>query len=146
MMHPLAFRKAGISDWESIAALLQSAALPLDGAREHLDGFVLAVRGESLVGCAGLERRPRTGLLRSVAVEESERGSGLGQALVGRVLDQARGMGMRQVVLLTETARDYFPKFGFRESTRAQAPVEALESLEFKTACGESAVVMILDL
>lgn len=140
------FRSAGPSDWNEIARLLQHAKLPLEGVAEHLDGFVLATRGEILLGCAALERYQTAGLLRSVAVQEDARGTGIGQRLVRRILDQARGRGLQRVVLLTETARDYFPRFGFREITRAEVPAEARESVEFKTACSESAVAMIVDL
>jgi amino-acid N-acetyltransferase len=116
--------------------------LPLDGAQEHLPHFVLALRGDEIAGCAGLERYAETGLLRSVAVREAERGMGLGQELTRRVLDAARESGVRQVILLTETARDFFTRFGFRQISRADVPVEALASVEFQTACPESATVM----
>jgi N-acetylglutamate synthase-like GNAT family acetyltransferase len=140
------YRNATLSDWTNIAALLESAGLPLDGARDHLDGFVVATRDDRVVGCAGLERRPTTGLLRSVAVSAGARGAGIGEALVRQVLARARAAGLGQVVLLTETAREYFPRFGFREAARAEAPAEVLESVEFKTACPDSAAMMLLDL
>jgi len=138
----LTFRHATAQDWDRISTLLQSANLPLDGVREHLPHFVLALRGGEIVGCAGLERYAETGLLRSVAVREAERGAGLGQELTRRVLDAARESGLKQVVLLTETAREFFPKFGFAEISRADVPAEALASVEFQTACPESATVM----
>lgn len=146
MSRETTFRRASASDWDGIAALLQSAALPIEGAREHLEGFVLAAEGEALVGCAAIERYQGTGLLRSVAVEEAARGTGIGKALVEQVLAQARQAGLRRIVLLTETAAGYFPRFGFRAIARSQVPAEALESVEFKTACCESAAAMMMEL
>lgn len=139
-------RNAADSDWEPVATLLQSANLPLDGAHDHFRNFVVATRDDEIVGCAGLERYGGVGLLRSVAVTEALRGTGLGKQLTQQVLDQARANGVKQVILLTETAPAFFPKFGFQTITRAEVPAPALESVEFKTACCESAVVMTVRL
>lgn len=142
----IAFRSASPSDWHNVSNLLQSAKLPLDGVEEHITDFLVAVRGDHLVGCAALERYDSTGLLRSLAVTEAERGTGLGKELVQRILNAARGDGIKQMVLLTETARGFFPRFGFREITRAEVPPPALASVEFRTVCPQSATVMMVDL
>jgi amino-acid N-acetyltransferase len=140
-------REALPEDWTNIAGLLQSAGLPLVGAERHLSGFVLAFRGDQLAGCAALERYGSTALLRSVAVAESERGQGLGKTLVQHLLAQARYEGIQNIVLLTETAGDFFPRFGFRVISRTDAPAPALASAEFQTnCCPVSAMVMQLDL
>lgn len=139
----LSYRRARESDWAAVAALLREASLPLDGAQDHLTDFWLAFKHSTLVGCAGLERYGTVGLLRSVAVRELFRGQGLGQALTERVLSQAKHEGLQQVVLLTETAQGFFPKFGFAPIGRAQVPPPALASVEFTTACPESALVMM---
>ncbi len=136
-------REATKADWPKIAALLARADLPLAGAEDHLSGFVVAVRGEEVLGCAGLERYGTTGLLRSVAIEAAERGLGLGERLVRRILQQAEVLGIDQVVLLTETAGDYFPRFSFRTIARNEAPAPALSSVEFTSLCPESATVML---
>jgi len=69
---------------EALRAALSAAGLPLDGAAEHLADFIIAERDRTIVGCAAVERYGDAGLLRSVAVAESERGHGLGAALVER--------------------------------------------------------------
>ncbi|HZJ70895.1 MAG TPA: GNAT family N-acetyltransferase, partial [Planctomycetota bacterium] len=72
-------------------ALLAAAGLPADDVSEAgLEGFVVAVRGERIVGAAGLELHGDAGLLRSVAVAGDERGAGLGSALVARHRDRAQ--------------------------------------------------------
>ena len=144
-MNEIVFRNAAPSDWHQIAQLLQSADLPLDGAQEHIANFVLAYNAEKLIGCAGLEVYGECGLLRSVAVEEEERGKGLGIKLTDEILKRAKENRLRSVVLLTETAQNFFPKFRFRVIRREDAPAPVKESVEFKGACPDSAVTMQLD-
>src|SRR2546430_17084474 len=105
-------RRATPHDWPMITALLATAALPLGGAQAHLSDFFLAFRDDVLIGSAGLERYGDTALLRSVAVAVSERGHGLGRALVQQALAYAASLGVRQLVLLTTTAADFFLRLG----------------------------------
>ena len=137
-------RRATPNDWARVAELLVSASLPLDGAREHASEFIVAERDGVLVGCAAVERYGIAGLLRSVAVAPSERGKGTGAALVAGCLDAARANGITTVVLLTTTAEDYFPRFGFERTDRSVVPEEVRESAEFRGACPASATVMQL--
>lgn len=145
-MNQITFRNAKSSDWNRIAQLLQEAKLPLDGAYDHLDHFVLAIKDESVIGCAGLEVYGEYGLLRSVAVSAEERGKRLGIKLVRQILDRAQEDHIHTIILLTETAQNFFPKFGFRVIRREESPAPVKESVEFKGACCEAAVAMQLDL
>ncbi len=140
------FRPATLADWPGIVDLLTGAHLPLDGAKDHVSGFILAFRGDGLVGAAALERYADAGLLRSVAVAEGERATGLGQELVRRLLDQAHAGGVTSIALLTTTAERFFPRFGFRPVTRDQVPEAVKVSVEFQGACPASSTVMLLDL
>jgi amino-acid N-acetyltransferase len=137
-------RQATPHDWPKIAALLATADLPLAGAEARLSDFFLAYRDDVLIGSVGLEQYGDTALLRSVAVASVERGHGLGQALVQQALDYAASLGVRQVVLLTTTAVDFFLRFGFQPVGRADVPLAAQASLEFQEACPASATVMSL--
>jgi amino-acid N-acetyltransferase len=137
-------RRATSHDWPGLATLLTIADLPLAGAEAHLSDFFLAFRDDVLIGSAGLERYGDTALLRSVAVAVPERGHNLGQALVQQVLAYAASLEVRQVVLLTTTAADFFLRFGFRPISRAEFPVEAQASVEFQEACPASATAMSL--
>ncbi|HYF76982.1 MAG TPA: arsenic resistance N-acetyltransferase ArsN2 [Symbiobacteriaceae bacterium] len=134
------------ADWLEIEALLTGAGLPVAGAQEHLEHFVCARQGERLVGVAGIEVHDDAALLRSVAVADSERGAGLGRHLVQIMLDYARALGLSHVGLLTTTAGDYFPRFGFRTVERSELPAAFQASQEFRGACPDSAVAMLLDL
>jgi amino-acid N-acetyltransferase len=143
-MTPFTFRQATTNDWPQIAVLLDAAHLPLEGAQKHLAEFLLAFQGQTLVGTVALERYGATALLRSVAVLPSVRGLGIGQTLVRQALERASQLGIRQIVLLTTTAADYFPRFGFQTIQRAEVPLAAQASIEFREACPDSATVMSL--
>jgi len=126
-----------------VVALLQISSLPIAGAAEHFDSF-LVTRAEdgSLAGCVGLEIHGGVGLLRSLAVASPARGSGLGTRLVERLLDLARAKGVETLYLLTTSAEDYFPRFGFERLAREDADPKLEASEELRGACPASAVLM----
>jgi amino-acid N-acetyltransferase len=139
---------ASPSDLEDILALLAAVNLPRDGVRERLESFVVARdAGGSLVGCAGLERYGDVGLLRSVAVSPRSRQSGVGSRLTAAVLERAAACGVKEVVLLTTTARDFFARrFGFTEAVRADYESRLAQSPEWRLPRCSSAAFMRLEL
>lgn len=64
----LTLRQASAADWSAVQALLEANELSIDGAREHLSTYVLAVSNGEVVGCAGAEVYGDIALLRSVVV------------------------------------------------------------------------------
>lgn len=142
----LELRSAAESDLVAIFDLLMTNGLPVEGVEKHLAGFILALDGSALAGCAGLEAHGQAGLLRSLAVVEDKRSTGLGKQLVRAVLDEARRLGLTSVSLLTTTAAAYFPRFGFEELGRAQLPPSLKASEELGGACPDTATAMTLHL
>ena len=141
------FRKATPDDLLRTEKLLLEAGLSLDGVPEQLPNFLLAFNQEDkLVGTAALEPYGKDALLRSVAVEASQRGTGLGQELVSCLLAQAKQQGFESVALLTTTAENYYPRFGFEPVSRETVPDPVKASVEFKSVCPDSAIAMFLDL
>ena len=133
--------KAG--ELESVLALLKHLGLPVEGLAEHAGTALVArERGGRIIGSAALEIHGSEALLRSVAVEPTWRGSGLGRRLTEAALALAGRLGLSRVYLLTETAERFFPKFGFREVKRDEVPAGVRESVEFRLACPASAVAM----
>ena len=61
-------------------------------------------------------------------------------------LDWARDHGLHALYLLTTTAGDYFPRFGFTEANRDAAPEAVRRSREFSEACPSTALFMTLPL
>jgi amino-acid N-acetyltransferase len=139
-------RSAAGSDLPAIERLLEANKLPLVGVRDALGDFLVAERDGTLVGVIGLEIYDDRGLLRSAAVDSGERGTGVGAALVGALIETSRTRGLKELVLLTTTADRWFPRFGFVTIARDATPVAVRRSAEFMGACPASATVMLLDL
>jgi protein-tyrosine-phosphatase/N-acetylglutamate synthase-like GNAT family acetyltransferase len=139
---PAGLRPAAAADLDHVLDLLISVGLPTAGVGEVFDRFVVATRNELVVGVAGLEVAETSGLLRSVAVAESERGRGTGLALIARIIADARQLDLDDIWLLTETAAPLFSRLGFRVRSRQEAPAGIAATGEFRTCCPESAAVM----
>jgi N-acetylglutamate synthase-like GNAT family acetyltransferase len=147
MMMPdiVSLRPAVAADLPAVSALLRDAGLPVDGLDDQFGpAYVVAVEGDAIVGAEGIERYGRAGLLRSAVVSRAWRGRGLGDRLTRDRLSWASEQQLREVWLLTTTAGDYFPRFGFATANRSDAPAELQESPEFKTACPATATAMRL--
>ena len=129
-------------DLAAVRRLLQQHHLPLDGVDEHIDTMVVARDGVTVVGTAALELYVDGALLRSVAVDPALQGRHLGHDLTEAALRLAQANGIDTVYLLTTTAEQFFPKLGFERITREQVPVTVQASVEFRSACPASAVVM----
>lgn len=134
--------RASADDLPSIENLLAANQLPLEGVREWLDTFVVARSSGQIVGVAGLEKCNGYGLLRSAAVDQSVRGHGIGRALVERLIADAESDDLRALYLLTMTAENYFPAFGFTKTSRDTVPVEIRNTAQFRDICPSSATVM----
>lgn len=142
----LRIESAAESDFSNILKLLAECELPEDGFKDHMGAALVARDGQTVIGSAALELYGSFALLRSVAVASSHRGKGLGKRLVTAALELAREKGIERVFLLTMTAPDYFPTFGFHRIQRTHIPPGVQQSVEFTSACPASAVAMELSL
>jgi amino-acid N-acetyltransferase len=140
--HGIVIRPAGRADLTGIEDLLEVSDLPLVGVEEHLGYYLVAEEGGRILGVIGLEPYGKDGLLRSAAVHPDWRGRGLGNSLVSRLIAEAEARGIRTLYLLTTTAEQFFPRFGFQRTTRESVPEQVRGSAEFQGACPASAVVM----
>lgn len=140
------FKRAEPSDFQAISRLLGSVDLPIEGVSENIDNFLVArdLEGQ-LIGVAGVEVYGESGLLRSVAVSVEHRGQGLGQLLVKGCIAQAKKQRVRRLYLLTETAEKFMKRFGFRRTERELVDTALQSSEEFKGACPDTAVTMLLE-
>jgi amino-acid N-acetyltransferase len=133
---------AAASDRVAVLALLADAGLPADGLEQHFATAIVARRDGVVVGSAALEIYQHGALLRSVAVAAVARGTGLGVRLTEEAIARARARRMPALYLLTTTADRFFPRFGFTTITREEVPDSVKSSVEFRSACPASAVVM----
>jgi amino-acid N-acetyltransferase len=129
-------------DIGDVFRLLEANRLPVDGLREHLETMIVARGDERIVGSAALELYSDGALLRSVAVAPGLQRTGLGRRLTDRAIALAREAGAPAMYLLTTTADQYFPKFGFERIERGAVPASVQASVEFTSACPASATVM----
>jgi N-acetylglutamate synthase-like GNAT family acetyltransferase len=136
-------RAANGEDLAEIRRLLERHGLPTADLGTSRPWFAVAREGPELLAAGGLEVHGTTGLLRSIVVGESRRGTGLGRAVVERVESEARRRGLTELVLLTETARDFFARLGYADIARADAPESVRETAEFKALCPQSARCML---
>jgi amino-acid N-acetyltransferase len=130
----------------SILALLNVCGLPKEGLSPHLSTTLVARNDERIVSSSALELYHDSALLRSVSVEPSFRGRGLGLRLTREALNLTRQRNLTNVYLLTETAAMFFSKIGFRPVTRADVPQDVQRSIEFTTLCPDTAQAMVISL
>jgi amino-acid N-acetyltransferase len=134
--------RARRDDVPAIEALLTASALPLEGAADAFETGVVAHNGETVVGAAAVEPYENVGLLRSVVVAPQLRGTGIGAGLVDASESLARDLGISELYLLTETAEAWFSRRGYQRIERTEVPDTVRSSIEFTTACADTAVAM----
>jgi len=139
---PVTLGAARPEEMTTVLRLLEANGLPTAGLSDHWNTTTVVRDAGRIVGSAALELYPDGALLRSVAVEPSMHGRGLGRELVTAALHMARDRGVEAIYLLTTTAEAFFPRFGFSRITRAEVPTHVQKSVEFTSACPSSAVVM----
>jgi N-acetylglutamate synthase-like GNAT family acetyltransferase len=141
------FREARPEDREKIRELLTETGLPVESVGGGTTKFYIAEDGGRFLGTAGFEFYGDDALLRSVAIQPSHQRHGIGSLIVSRMLDEARRGKITKVILLTETAKDFFLRKGFRPVDRSVITNEELKkSSEFAFACPATAVCMVLNL
>jgi len=125
-----------------IKALLTSLKLPAGDLPDNLENFLVAMEGNELIGVAGLEIYGDYGLVRSVAVKNEYRSQGIASSLLNAIEKSAKAKGLMELILLTETAPDYFVKKGFAQINRIDIASEVQQSSEFSHVCPQSAIAM----
>jgi N-acetylglutamate synthase-like GNAT family acetyltransferase len=138
-------RPAQIVDQKIIRTLLCDFKLPQDGLYKT-KLWVLQLSNGVVAGVAGLELYGKNGLLRSVAVIKNMQNQGYGTTLTSFVIEEAKNGGVMDLFLLTTTAAEFFKKLGFKMENREKIVGGIKDSVEFKSACPKTAVLMRLSL
>jgi amino-acid N-acetyltransferase len=141
-MSTVQIENAIAADAISILALLERTQLPKDGLTDHLSTALVARRDGHVVGSAALEVYADGALLRSVAVDPDLQRTGLGHRLTEAAIALALERHVSALYLLTTTAEGFFPRFGFARISRNDVPVGVRTSVEFRSACPSTAIVM----
>lgn len=124
-------RSATISDAKAINALINSYAerdrmlfRSLADIYENLQTFIVAELDETIVGCCALEVIwADLAEIKSLAIEESYKGKGIGRALVDAAAEQATKLGVPKVFALT-LEPGFFEKSGFAIVEKETLPMK----------------------
>jgi amino-acid N-acetyltransferase len=128
-------------------ALLQAQGLPAsDITDEHLQNFFYMGSDDSPTGLVGLEVYGADALLRSLVVDQSARGKGLGSGLIGHAEKYAASRSVRSIYLLTMTAEAFFKRLGYERIDRSRAPPCIVRTREFASLCPASSAFMVKSL
>ena len=125
-------RLARPDDIPTIESLLAAEWLPPMMIAEFLPTFWVLEEGGRVVGGAGLEVYGREGVLRSVVVDPSLRGTGQGHRLAETALAEAKRQKVRRVYLFTMTAMPFFARYGFRPCTMEEFEPSVRESWQYR--------------
>lgn len=126
-----------------VIALLAACGLPFEDLHaEQFEHFFGCGTEDDTAGVVGIEIHGAVALLRSLAVATTSRGLGLGKVLVAAVEDHAKQKGVKDIYLLTTSARRIFESLGYQEVARECAPDPIRTSPQFSTICPASATFM----
>ena len=133
---------ASAEDLITIRALLARSGLPTSDLESARPEFAVIREDGQVIAAGALQRFGSSALARSVVVAADRRGSGLGQAMVSELERIARAAQISRLVLLTQTATEFFARQGYRVIERGTAPQDVQASEEFRSLCPSSATCM----
>lgn len=139
---PIALQQVDDETIRYVEALLERNDLPSEDVRPNPEWFYVGYHGENAVAIGGIEVYDSVGLLRSVVVDESVRGTGIGRATCEALEVEARAADVETLYLLTTTASGFFATLGYEEIDRGEAPEAIRETSEFADLCPDSATCM----
>lgn len=135
-------RTATQADAARILSLLQSNDLPTSDLADCRPEFVVIEDGDELIGTGGVQVFGTAALVRSLAIAKNRQKDGLGSSLLTALERHASGLGIRELVLLTQTAEPFFARHGYTRVERVSVPQPIQATAEFRSLCPASAVCM----
>jgi N-acetylglutamate synthase-like GNAT family acetyltransferase len=150
----LTFRRATAADARKLLTLIGAHAAEghllarsLDELTSHAARFTLSEDGDRIIGCAELAPlSPRVAEVRSLVVDASARGLGVGRALLVDLERRGSGDGFASLCAFTHDPR-FFVRLGFSLVPHAWIPEkishDCVACPQFRT-CGQSAVIRAL--
>jgi amino-acid N-acetyltransferase len=153
-MQKMSIRKARIGDIKQIQQLInmfarQDIMLPrsLNELYENLRDFWVCEEKGKVIGCCGLHISwEHLAEIKSLAVQQTRQGRGIGKELVDACLSEAVQLGATKVFVRTYKP-DYFKRFGFKRIKHADLPhkiwAECINCCKFPN-CQEIALLKTL--
>ncbi len=120
-----------------------------DEIATNIRSYVLAKEGENLVGYTALHiHSPRLAEVRSLIVDEAFRGRSVGKKMVQFALDEAKELGLEEVLVLTYLPQ-FFIKMGFEEIAKESIPehkiwADCIKCIHFPV-CNEVSLMYRID-
>lgn len=139
----LEIRQAKKSDLISIKSLLESFSLPSVDVDNHISNFFVLECEENIEGVVGIEMYGETALLRSLAIQKELQKKGYGRKLCNKLISYAKTFNVKNVYLLTQTAKDFFSREGFQIISREAVPEEIKQTYEYTTLCPSDSTCMV---
>ena len=123
------YRKATLQDIPSMQALVEpeveSGVILIRTDNEiatNIRSYMLACSGEKLAGFTALHiHTPTLAEVRSLIVDSEFRGQKIGASLIDHAIDEARSLGLKEVLSLTYR-QDFFERLGFVEIPKESLP------------------------
>ncbi len=141
---PITYSFAVPGDKSAIRRLLSDCELPTQYVHRYLKSFLVARAGKRIIGVVGVEVHGRTGLFRSLCVDEAYRGRRIATKLNEKLLSYARTMRIDRLYLFTLDAQKFASKLGFRRIDRKQISKAIRATWQFKKSyCYPSVVCMM---
>ena len=130
-----------------VKELLESYGLPVADIPGNDQIRLFGVKADgALTAVVGIEVYEEYALVRSLAVKQQFRGSGIGRNLIASLEGWARAKRVARLFLLTETAGRFFGYQGYRPIPRSETPQVIKDTSEFSGICPGSAELMIKEL
>lgn len=125
----ITYKKASLSDIAAMQRLVEPeirSGVILhrsdDEIATNIRSYTLVMDGEKLVGfCALHIHSPNLAEVRSMIIDQEYRGQNIGSALIAKVCDEGRELGLRDVLALTYQ-RTFFERLGFVEIPKESIP------------------------
>ena len=135
-------RPAADRDLSVVRLLLEQAGLPTSDLATSKPEFTVLWDDGRIVGAGALELYGSAALARSVVVATDRRGAGLGGIIMQELEKVARGARIGRLILLTQTAAEFFARHGYRIIGRNEVPQDIQGSEEFRSLCPAAAICM----
>ncbi len=125
----ISLRKAKLGDIAQMQKMVYSEIeegiiLPRsdDEVATNIRSYILAVEDSNILGYGALHiHSPRLGEIRSLIVDSKNRGKNIGTMLVKKALEEAKELGLKEVLVLTYLP-SFFEKLGFIEIAKESIP------------------------
>ena len=102
-----------------VIEVLEAAGILVKRARDllemEIDHFLVAVRDDTVIGCAAIYPYPKEGMaeLACLAMNKNYQGSGSGEQLLNHAQQRARKLGIKKLFVLTTQSTHWFRERGF---------------------------------